>query len=452
MTASDPADPAQLLGPPSELTAMWLDEVRRRTGAAPDEWANAAAVVARLLGHLGSRLAGRSEPLDDVLELDAVLGLAELVALRTACHRRAAGRLPVDVAFGLLHAVDGLIDDLLSEVVGLEVAALEAAVFIDPLTGVGNRRALDRDLARELGRSLRHGRPLSIGAIDVDGLKRLNDTLGHGAGDDALRRLAAGLSETLRLGDAVYRVGGDEFVVVLPETAADDVPALLDRARAITPAFSIGVATAPVEATIAEELLALADARLLEGRHQRRSARPPEDVGVIDLRAPQPWTPPRRVPSGGGERLAIEEISVSTSERSCTVTVSLQVEGTSVVGRSTGSGAGAATKRIVAEAVLDAATKVDPALAGSYVDAATVVAGEADVAVVHLVLVGDGERTAVGAASVRARGPLDASARAAMDALNRRLSGSGERRSGVRGQGSGGPRARAHEGEPAAPV
>ena len=123
---------------------------------------------------------------------------------------------------------------------------LEADALTDELTGLGNRRALERDLKQELGRAARHDRRFSVAVIDLDGLKRVNDTEGHAAGDALLKRLAAGLSASLRAGDGAYRLGGDEFALVLPETGPAQAAYVLDRlVDAGAPAMSWGVAAFP---------------------------------------------------------------------------------------------------------------------------------------------------------------------------------------------------------------
>src|SRR5262249_39077388 len=91
------------------------------------------------------------------------------------------------------------------------------------LTGLGNRRALERELERRLSRARRNGESVALLYLDVDGLKRINDRHGHAAGDETLRALAATLRSSSRFGtDLAFRVGGDEFVMV---TAADRVGA-----------------------------------------------------------------------------------------------------------------------------------------------------------------------------------------------------------------------------------
>ncbi|HJV51383.1 MAG TPA: DUF484 family protein [Noviherbaspirillum sp.] len=85
----------------------------------------------------------------------------------------------------------------------------------DPLTGVHNRRYVERRLVEEIGRSRRQGYPLSSLYIDIDNFKQINDCLGHQAGDEVLRGIASRIKEQLRLSDALGRFGGEEFVVLL---------------------------------------------------------------------------------------------------------------------------------------------------------------------------------------------------------------------------------------------
>lgn len=88
----------------------------------------------------------------------------------------------------------------------------------DPLTQLGNRRELDRRLLEELHRSARTGEPLSLLVVDVDHFKRYNDTYGHPAGDVALRKMAKVLQRLARVNDCAVRLGGEEFVLLLPHT------------------------------------------------------------------------------------------------------------------------------------------------------------------------------------------------------------------------------------------
>jgi diguanylate cyclase (GGDEF)-like protein len=143
----------------------------------------------------------------------------------------------------------------------------------DPLTGLGNRRALDECLHTEMARHTRYGRTLSLCLVDLDGFKKVNDTLGHQEGDRVLIRVAQRLCE-IRGADGAFRLGGDEFAVVLPETPATSAELVARRlARAIREdvlpvpiSASWGVAEA--SGTDATALLAAADAQLYERKRE----------------------------------------------------------------------------------------------------------------------------------------------------------------------------------------
>jgi diguanylate cyclase (GGDEF)-like protein len=103
----------------------------------------------------------------------------------------------------------------------------------DQLTGAPNRRAFLANAEAEVARARRHGRPLAVIALDVDHFKRVNDTWGHAAGDRVLVEVARQVMRTLRPGDELGRLGGEEFAVVLPESDAGQAAVVADRLRAM---------------------------------------------------------------------------------------------------------------------------------------------------------------------------------------------------------------------------
>jgi diguanylate cyclase (GGDEF)-like protein len=102
---------------------------------------------------------------------------------------------------------------------------------LDALTGVGNRRAFYEVLEAERSRALRYDRPLTVAYLDLDNFKKVNDSQGHGAGDQLLSAVAGKLRANLRITDFVSRLGGDEFAVILPETNVHAAETVLEKLR-----------------------------------------------------------------------------------------------------------------------------------------------------------------------------------------------------------------------------
>jgi diguanylate cyclase (GGDEF)-like protein len=144
---------------------------------------------------------------------------------------------------------------------------------IDALTGVANRRGIDERLAEEWSRARRHGRSLSVILLDVDDLKAINDTGGHGAGDDALRQVASGLATLLRATDLIGRSGGDEFMLVCPEADQVAVTAVAEKIglRLHLP-VSVGWATLQPDQSL-QALVAKADQALYQTKASHRALR-----------------------------------------------------------------------------------------------------------------------------------------------------------------------------------
>jgi diguanylate cyclase (GGDEF)-like protein/PAS domain S-box-containing protein len=154
----------------------------------------------------------------------------------------------------------------------------------DDLTGLYNRRFFTRQLAHQLRRTRRYGEDAAVLLVDLDGFKRVNDTLGHHAGDELLRHVARVLNTRLRESDIVARLGGDEFAVLLPLATAErahQAAELLERelrkspieveGAVLTAGASIGVAelTPDLEA---EDALRLADRAMYAVKRGRRAA------------------------------------------------------------------------------------------------------------------------------------------------------------------------------------
>jgi len=146
----------------------------------------------------------------------------------------------------------------------------DALLVVDPLTGAGNRRHLEAELARLRAPAAPPVTPLAVLALDVDHLKEVNDLLGHAAGDDLLVRVARATRGCLRAGDTCVRTGGDEFTVLLPGATCAQAVTVAERIlRAVTAAgagCSIGVTWAPPPLVDPQALLRRADRALYRAK------------------------------------------------------------------------------------------------------------------------------------------------------------------------------------------
>jgi len=160
---------------------------------------------------------------------------------------------------------------------------------IDDLTRVASRRFFGKHFPREVERAARYGRALSLMLCDIDNFKKINDTLGHAAGDDILRQFGPRLQKQLRKGvDWVARIGGEEFAIVMPETDYDSAVAVARKLRGavsqttfrtaskkleVTASFGVcGMNRVPVgESRLAERVLKIADAALYRSKKDGRN-------------------------------------------------------------------------------------------------------------------------------------------------------------------------------------
>ncbi|MBI3979587.1 MAG: GGDEF domain-containing protein [Chloroflexi bacterium] len=149
----------------------------------------------------------------------------------------------------------------------------------DFLTGLYNRAGLDETLEREAARAQRHDRPLALILIDIDSLKAVNDQYGHQAGDEVIRLVGDVLRRSLRITDIAARYGGDEFVVILPETDMDGACAVMRKIGEVVREQSIyrglpavvTVSMGAAEGHDAATLLDAADRAMYRGRQESRS-------------------------------------------------------------------------------------------------------------------------------------------------------------------------------------
>lgn len=172
---------------------------------------------------------------------------------------------------------------------------LEELSRTDPMTGLRNVRHLDETLTRTLRAAERRGEPVTLGYLDLDGFKEINDRHGHLRGDEVLRNFARVLVRAVRAEDTCFRYGGDEFCVVLPNCRAEDAAEILGPrlVEALGPGpprlgFSLGLAeTGPPTYASPGRLIEIADQRMLERKHG-----PPHSIHT-------PSTPPSPDPSQG---------------------------------------------------------------------------------------------------------------------------------------------------------
>ncbi|HQC96515.1 MAG TPA: diguanylate cyclase, partial [Aquabacterium sp.] len=180
-------------------------------------------------GRFGDKVAGYVQQIEAAESLDSLAAaVREMLDESRAVHEVVAG------ARDRLAAEHARAGELEARVRGLEgeLRRLSDEVSTDALTRVANRRGLATAFEQETARVLREGvdqAPLAVGLIDIDNFKKLNDSLGHAAGDLALQSLAARVKEWLRPVDHIARFGGEEFVLLLPATPVDEAQQVMTR-------------------------------------------------------------------------------------------------------------------------------------------------------------------------------------------------------------------------------
>lgn len=186
--------------------------------------------------HIDAAQAMREGAYDYVVKADGYLqAIPAIIEKNLALHQvkqeNARLQIQLTATLGQLRTRNEQLQSLVKE--------LKAIAATDALTGIANRRAVTQSLDQRFAHAVRHDSDLAIIAIDLDGFKKLNDTAGHPAGDRVLMQVARVLSANARASDVPGRIGGDEFIAVLPDTDADEA---MQAARRIQADFDLGFA------------------------------------------------------------------------------------------------------------------------------------------------------------------------------------------------------------------
>ncbi|HVE45900.1 MAG TPA: GGDEF domain-containing protein [Acidimicrobiales bacterium] len=227
------------------------------------------------------------EPARDPLLCAALPGAANVVVVPLVVDGHLVGALAAERGGGATAHMTRRTVDLLAQfathaTLALRAAALQAEVErladTDGLTGLANRRVFQLALSRELALAQRRGEPCTLVLLDVDHFKAVNDTHGHQAGDEVLRRVGLAMADTVRGTDIAARYGGEEFAVILPACSTAEAGPVAERFRAAVAAHageiavtvSAGVATYPRDAADEGSLVAAADHALYRAKRTGR--------------------------------------------------------------------------------------------------------------------------------------------------------------------------------------
>jgi diguanylate cyclase (GGDEF)-like protein len=190
-----------------------------------------------------------------------------------------------------------------------ELKTLQLNAVTDPLTGLYNRRLFSEAFEKELNRARRYGLPLGLVIVDLHRFKEVNDKHGHPKGDEVLRAAAATLKKALRTSDSAFRIGGDEFALLLPQTDAEQALALSRRVEtvfaetlqtlqlSISVSMDHGVANFPQDGEQSDQLIRVADERLYRLKHSNHRKAGNGGVKAEAAAAPAPTPVPVAPPA-----------------------------------------------------------------------------------------------------------------------------------------------------------
>jgi diguanylate cyclase (GGDEF)-like protein len=291
---------------------VWLvDQDERTLATAYDTQGDRKDAMEVLRTEVGVGSAGRAvkygrpigpEPAE--LEGQTVLAVPMIIGGRVVGVLECLQSLEKPPAGDMLDILEALAAQAAGSVESARLHEKTAALAVtDALTGLPNRRAFDEDLAAEVRRALRYGRPLSVIFLDLDNFKSVNDRYGHDYGDVALQQAAAALRTHMRDTDRCYRLGGEELIVIAPETNVRDAVLAAERLReaiehsagpgAPVVTASFGVAELPTHAASGGALVRAADqavyAAKARGRNCVAVAGPPGPPGPPGQQGP--WVP-----------------------------------------------------------------------------------------------------------------------------------------------------------------
>jgi diguanylate cyclase (GGDEF)-like protein len=229
-----------------------------------------------------------------------------------------------------------------------DLKKLQLNAITDPLTGLNNRRLFGEFLEKEINRARRYALPLSLVILDLHRFKEVNDKHGHPRGDEVLRAAATTLKSALRTSDSAFRIGGDEFALLLPQTDAAQALALSRRIEtvfaeklqplqlSVSVSMDHGVATFPQDGEQADQLIRVADERLYRLKHANHR-KTPGVPAKTPLTSDSPAAPPAERPGAAPRTISIEsKRTTEKADSALTVAASTAAAGISAPSPSAG--------------------------------------------------------------------------------------------------------------------